>query len=86
MIGNDRIEILVEYNIHGFDLQRVTIALEDMINAFGRGVFPAIYFVQAAGFVKTVGMQFVELIDIIPIAYDMVIGLLSSRRVEIADD
>ncbi|MFA5924238.1 MAG: hypothetical protein WC856_23585 [Methylococcaceae bacterium] len=43
MIGNDWIEIFVEDDIHGFDFHRVTIAFEDIIDAFGRIVFPSVY-------------------------------------------
>jgi len=35
MIGNDGIEIFVEYDIHGFYLHWATIAFEDKIDAFG---------------------------------------------------
>ena len=86
MIGNDWIESTIEDDIHRFDSHRVTITFEDVIDAFGRAVFPAIDLPVIAGFVKTVGMQFIELIHIVGIAYDMVVSLFSGRRVEIADD
>ena len=86
MVGNDGIEIIVENYIHGFDLHRTTIAFEDMIDAFGRIVLPSVNLALIAGLVKTVGMHFVELIHIFQISYDMVIGMFTGRRIEIADD
>ena len=56
MIGNHWIEIIVEDDIHGFDLHRVTIAFENIIDAFGRVVFPPVYLPLIAGLVKTVGV------------------------------
>ena len=85
MIGNDGIKIFVEDDIHGFYFHRAAIAFEDIVDAFGRVAFPAVYLPLIAGFVKTVGMQFVELIDVVQIAYDMVIGMLTGGRIEIAD-
>ena len=86
MIGNDRIESAIEDDIHRFDLHRVTLTFEDIINAFRRTVFPSVDLPVITRFVKTVGMQFVELIHVFCIAHDMVVGLLSGRRVEITDD
>ena len=56
MIGNDWIEIFVEDDIHRFDLHRVTIAFEDIIDALGRIVFPSVYLTLIAGLVKTMGV------------------------------
>ena len=56
MIGNDGIKMAVKDDFHGIDFNRITIALEDVIDAFGRTVFPAVYLTMIAGFVKTVGM------------------------------
>ena len=53
MIGNDRIEMAVEDDIHGFDLHRVAIAFENRVDAFGRVVFPAVYLSPIAGFFVT---------------------------------
>ena len=48
--------MVIEDDIHGFDLHRVAIAFEDIVDAFGRIVFPAVYLTLIAGFVKTVGV------------------------------
>jgi len=56
MIGNDWIEVVIKDEIHGFDLHRVTIAFEDIIDSFGWIVFPTVYLTLIAGLVKTVGV------------------------------
>ena len=56
MIGNDWIEIFVEDDAHRFDLHRVTVAFEDIINTFGWVIFPSVYLTMIAGLVKTVGV------------------------------
>lgn len=86
MIGHDRIEIVIKYNVHGSDSERLSISLENMIDTFGRPVFPAIYVAAVAGLVKPLRMTFVKLVHILGVADDMVIGMLAGRRVKIADD
>jgi hypothetical protein len=44
MVGNDWIEIFVKDNIHGFDLHRVTVAFEDIINTLGANKQKALKF------------------------------------------
>jgi len=56
MIGNDGIEMVIEDDIHGFDFHGAATAFEDIVDAFGRVVFPAVYLTLIAGFVKTVGV------------------------------
>jgi len=85
MIGNDGIEMIVEDDIHGSDFYRTAIAFEDIVDAFGRIVFPAVYLALIAGLIKTVGVQFIELVHVFQISYDMVIGMFSCWRVEITD-
>ena len=86
MIGYDGKEILIENNVHGFHLQGVAIAFEDIVDTFGCAVSPSIDTALIAGLKKTLGVQFVILIDVFGIADNVVIGLLAGRRVEIADD
>jgi hypothetical protein len=56
MIGDDGVEMFVKDDIHGFDFHWATIAFEDIVDAFGRVVFPSIDLTLIAGLVKTVGM------------------------------
>ena len=56
MIGNDGIKMAIKDDLHGIDFNRITTALEDVIDAFGWAVFPSVYLTMIAGFVKTVGM------------------------------
>ena len=55
-IGNYWVEIIIEDDIHGFDFHRAAIAFENIIDTFGRMVFPSIYLTLIAGLVKTVGV------------------------------
>ena len=86
MIGYDGIEIHVENDIHGLDLHGITIAFEDIVDTFGRAVLPSIYLTVIAGLEKAVGMQFAILIHVFGIPYNVVIGMLTGRRIEITDD
>ena len=54
MIGNDGIEMVIEDDIQGFDLHWIAIAFEDIVDAFGRVVFPAVNLSPIAGLIKTV--------------------------------
>ena len=54
MIGDDGVEMVIEDDIQGFDLHWAAIAFEDIVDAFGRVVFPSINLTLIAGFVKTV--------------------------------
>ena len=56
MIGDDGVEMVIEDDIQGFDLHWVAITFEDIVDAFGRIVFPSVYLSLIAGFVKSVGM------------------------------
>jgi saccharopine dehydrogenase-like NADP-dependent oxidoreductase len=42
MIGNDGIEMVIKDDIHGFDLQGIAIVFEDITDALGRVVYPAV--------------------------------------------
>ena len=86
MIGYDGIETLVENDIHGLDLNRITIAFEDIVDTFGRAVLPSIYLTVIAGLEKAVGVQFPVLIHVFGIAYNVVVCVLAGRRIEITDD
>ena len=54
MIGDDGVEMFVKDDIHGFYLHWATIAFEDIVDAFGRVVFPAVNLSPIAGFIKSV--------------------------------
>ncbi len=56
MIGNDWIKIAVKDDFHRIDFNRIAIALEDIIDAFGRAVFPSVYLTMITEFVKTIRM------------------------------
>ncbi len=86
MVGNDGIEIVIENDIHGFDSQRVTVALENIVDPFGRTVFPTVDLSMVTGLEKALLVQFVKLIHVFGMADDMVIGLFASGGIEIADD
>ena len=85
MVGNDRVEMVVENDIHRFDMYRVAVALENIINAIGRIIFPSVDFAMIARFVKTMRMQYVKLVDVFLIVDDMVVSMPAGRRVKIAD-
>ena len=86
MIGYDGIETSVENDVHGLDLHRITIAFEDIIDTFGRAVHPSIYLTVIAGLEKAVGVQFTILIHVFGVPYNMVICMITGRRIEITDD
>ena len=56
MIGYDGIEMLIENNVHGFYLQGIAIAFEDIVDTFGCAVLPSIDAAMIAGLEKTLGV------------------------------
>lgn len=78
--------MLIENDVHGSHTQGITIVFEDIVDTFGCAVLPSVYAAMIARLEKTLGVQFIKLIDVFGIAYNVVIGMLTSWRIEIADD
>ena len=56
MIGDDGVEMVIEDDIQGFDLHWAAIAFEDIVDAFGRVVSPAVNLTLITGLIKAVGV------------------------------
>lgn len=84
MVRYHRVKMLVENDVHAGDFHRRIMAFENMVDALGRAVEPAIDMSLETRFEKSMRMQFVKLVDVFSIADDVVVGVFAGRGIEIA--
>ena len=86
MIGNNWVKVVVEDDVHRFDLQRMAISFEDVVDTLRWAVFPAMYLAVVTRLVKAVRMHLAKLVYIFTIADNMIVSMLTRRRIEVTYD